>query len=1016
MKSKVALSSVIIASIIAVTTTLPADLSLRNGMTAYSAEASSEVQIHPSFSWVTASKLRAYNQVFKIPTENIFSITANGSEYSRVRGIDKAIDEDYGTFWETAKPNSATFKNQIEVTFKQPQTFNRMTYATRRDVSTGKGFPRAFEIYSSSSASGDDYQLVGKGTFETVNRNTMEYRFRTLTANRIKFVFVDAEQSWPSASEIAFYKQDPLLEKIDDLFTDGTMVTVTPAYANTTSLNQLAEQAESHPLRESLLNRINLAKNTIDQPEQNHPILTLPQNGDSVKQSRETLRMISFGSNFISTGVVATPGETFKVYVDAIPNRPLPKIAFTQQEGAWSNWNRIYELKPGENTFYVPVIYNKNWSRKSNPGGAVYFINPYTPDQQGKAPKIRIVGGEKFPVFNSGDNVGQFMEQLKVYKQKLDANPESMIDIMEINMDKLIFTGTATSAYDVFVNKQVNPQDTVRTWDTIINDMFLFAGIDGRSPEHDGSNARSLIRLMQPHGSMYAGMEHVGIQRPDLIEFLNPSLLHRALWGNVHEFGHQMDMHAMEWVEISNNMWSNFEHIKYGFSDLVYYQSIFENQAPDLYQNTQGFYNYGFFNGLAMFWQLQIKNNNYWSGLQSLHRERKPAVTNEQQKRDLLILYSSEVMGVDLTEYFDRYKFTLSEEGKTKMKALNLPALTQKLWYLHTPAYQYKGEGFHQEYKPVINQITTVNNQVKLTYSIADEAKGDLLGYEIIRDGKVIGFSKDSTFIDKTAAIGQIYQYSIVAYDHLLKPSLTSNHYEKQTAEPTITVAKSVTIPVGAAFNPLSKAVAQDAKGNDITGSIVVTHSDVNQEKIGTYQVTYEVMDEQGYKTSATIEVIVENVTYASDLQWISATSSYGQTKKDQTISGKTIKLKNELKVIEYPKGIGTHANSTVVYHVDGKNFQSFEAAIGVEQSIPDNRNSSIVFEVYVDNVKAYDSGLMKYATPEKHIKVNIAGAREIKLVVNDGGNGIGSDHAAWGDAKFVGLSASEPQSAPPVH
>ena len=37
----------------------------------------------------------------------------------------------------------------------------------------------------------------------------------------------------------------------------------------------------------------------------------------------------------------------------------------------------------------------------------------------------------------------------------------------------------------------------------------------------------------------------------------------------------------------------------------------------------------------------------------------------------------------------------------------------------------------------------------------------------------------------------------------------------------------------------------------------------------------------------------------------------------------------------------------------------------------------------------------------QKYVEVDINGAKELKLVVTDGGNGNGSDHATWGDTKL---------------
>ena len=48
--------------------------------------------------------------------------------------------------------------------------------------------------------------------------------------------------------------------------------------------------------------------------------------------------------------------------------------------------------------------------------------------------------------------------------------------------------------------------------------------------------------------------------------------------------------------------------------------------------------------------------------------------------------------------------------------------------------------------------------------------------------------------------------------------------------------------------------------------------------------------------------------------------------------------------------------------------------------------NGSVVFQVYVDGEKQFDSGLMNSRDPQQYVEVNLAGAKELKLVVTDGG------------------------------
>ena len=84
--------------------------------------------------------------------------------------------------------------------------------------------------------------------------------------------------------------------------------------------------------------------------------ITLTQNGDTKARARENLRMVSFGTDLQSTGIVAKPGEKITIYVEADDNAPLPRVAFTQHEAHYANWIREYQLQKGKNVLPDPSI------------------------------------------------------------------------------------------------------------------------------------------------------------------------------------------------------------------------------------------------------------------------------------------------------------------------------------------------------------------------------------------------------------------------------------------------------------------------------------------------------------------------------------------------------------------------------------------------------------------------------------------------------------------------------------
>jgi NPCBM/NEW2 domain/F5/8 type C domain len=66
------------------------------------------------------------------------------------------------------------------------------------------------------------------------------------------------------------------------------------------------------------------------------------------------------------------------------------------------------------------------------------------------------------------------------------------------------------------------------------------------------------------------------------------------------------------------------------------------------------------------------------------------------------------------------------------------------------------------------------------------------------------------------------------------------------------------------------------------------------------------------------------------------------------------------------------------------------------------HRQASVEFRIFVDNEKKYDSGYFKVGNPLDAVMIDVTGAKELKLIVTDGGNGLAYDYSWWGDARFI--------------
>jgi glucose/arabinose dehydrogenase len=155
-------------------------------------------------------------------------------------------------------------------------------------------------------------------------------------------------------------------------------------------------------------------------------------------------------------------------------------------------------------------------------------------------------------------------------------------------------------------------------------------------------------------------------------------------------------------------------------------------------------------------------------------------------------------------------------------------------------------------------------------------------------------------------------------------------------------------------------------------------------------------------------------LTYLSDLPWVSSTNGYGPAERNISNGGlaagdgRTLSLDG----VSYTKGIGAHANSQIVYNLGG-NYTSFFAYVGVDDEV--GNNGSVVFQILADGVLLFDSGAMTGLTNTKLANVSVLGKQTLTLIVNDAGNGDGSDHADWANAQLVIGSYTPPPPPAPI-
>jgi len=147
-------------------------------------------------------------------------------------------------------------------------------------------------------------------------------------------------------------------------------------------------------------------------------------------------------------------------------------------------------------------------------------------------------------------------------------------------------------------------------------------------------------------------------------------------------------------------------------------------------------------------------------------------------------------------------------------------------------------------------------------------------------------------------------------------------------------------------------------------------------------------------------------ITYLSDLIWSSAINGWGPVENDKSNGeinpgdGKKITLNGTT----YTKGLGCNAATEIKYSLGGL-YQTFVSDIGVDDEM--GAAGSVIFQVWADGVKIYDSGLMTATDTTKTVRVNISGIKELKLIITEGGDGIVGDHGDWANAQLLTLTTA---------
>jgi beta-galactosidase len=152
---------------------------------------------------------------------------------------------------------------------------------------------------------------------------------------------------------------------------------------------------------------------------------------------------------------------------------------------------------------------------------------------------------------------------------------------------------------------------------------------------------------------------------------------------------------------------------------------------------------------------------------------------------------------------------------------------------------------------------------------------------------------------------------------------------------------------------------------------------------------------------SATVRVpLPPGSHWVSDLPFSSESNGWGPVERDRSNAEQAPDDGRPLSIggTGYEKGLGVHALSDVQVALDGR-CTLFTADTGVDDET--GNAGSVAFEVWVDGTRRYAGGVLRGSGGAEPVSVDVTGGQVLRLVVTDGGDGNGNDHADWAAARL---------------
>ncbi len=732
--------------------------------------------------------------------------TSNGNKFA-------LVDNDDLSYWMLSDWDSgAEYPDNSAPTITLDDVYTMDTFVLTVPDNYNRSFYKSVVYYTLEN--GNVASVNASISSRRDKNNRVYYIIKTkepITTNKIRIALsVYGSVRDMQVSEVKLFYYDSLERDVASLFVDDlrvelnsdvTLETIETLELRADTVDEVS--GEYHWNREVILRDLDYAKKILNDEAINDTFV-LDSKVSNANDSHLGFAMSI--SDLQPLGVAVRAGDTISVYVGSSTNQ-MPELVFTQYYAEANSWRvSSQKIVKGQNVITVPKI----GSDASERGGSVYVRMPYS--NSSSIVKIRISGGVKIPVLdlhNVNDDskvelVNNYISELSEYVSKL---PEmyvgedhsydertSVLNSTEIVTNEGLFSIPATAALKAINsglsdhNDKINRVlESTNAFDEMMNMFYRHKGLteDSSDTSNRVPTGRVNIRYMRMFDGafMYAGGLHIGVGYDSTGGLLvgktfdNPSFNGYFGWGISHEIGHQINQGKLACAEVTNNVFSLLAQTA---NDTSKSRLELSNIYPKIYEKvTSGTIGKAsnVFVSLGMYWQLHLAYDDEltFSDIDSVYSKINRMARNSNlvgSKDDLLLMYASDAVGENLVDFFENWGLVISDDAKDYVNN-KYSTKSKAIWYLNDEARRYRINGGTTINANTIvsasyGEVDTQNKRIVLNFDV-NRDNDKILGYEIKRNGEVIAFVQDNTYVDVIGASNNIaVSYEVTAYDYLL--------------------------------------------------------------------------------------------------------------------------------------------------------------------------------------------------------------------------------------------------------